>query len=249
MTVDFADPLGAPSTRYDQAREALLTLHGQLANRGDGSRAALVTWSGHDTRLENFQQTTKVLSGLTGDLSAVGDLLADLDPANVDPDGRTATAIAVGDLRALLAEELDPAHRPVVVLLTDGVPNVDVHGRGPVPYDLEEVQAITLYDDAGAFRPWGEVAWLGDFNPTIGTFDGEVLADVMAQLETLRAEQPEVEVYGVTLEGSGTGYGSYNGDLVDYAAWVTGGGAYTAADGGGLQVAVGAVGDELACVE
>jgi len=249
MTVDFADPLGAPSTRYDQAREALLTLHGQLTARGDGSRAALVTWSGHDTRLENFQQTTRVLSGLTGDLAAVEQLLAGLDPAAVDPDGRTATAIAVGDLRALLADELDPTHRPVVVLLTDGVPNVDVHGRGPVPYDLEEVQAITLYDDAGAFRPWGEVAWLGGFNPEIGTFDGEVLADVMAQLETLRAEQPEVEVYGVTLEGSGTGYGSYNGDLVDYAAFVTGGGAYTAADGGGLQVAVGAVGDELACVE
>ncbi len=224
MTADYpgAEP-GAAGSKLSAATLGLSRLHDRLALRSDGGRTALLTYHGFNDVQSNLDGAVDVRAPLSGDPTAVSAVLSSLTDADVAPLATTPTGPALEEAVEMLTAEGNPEHRTAVILVTDGVPNIDREGRGPVDYRLPEIQAISLTDGQGEFRPWPEVAWLGGFNGAYGTFDGEPLANAVYALDRLVAEQPGLKVYGVGIRGDGVELGTYNLDLVDYAAWVSGG--------------------------
>ena len=97
---------------------------------------------------------------------------------------------------------VDPARGVVVVFATDAVPNIDGFGEGPLAYREDEIAAIGLGDGGGGFLPAGEVAWLGNFNPSIGVFDGQVLADAMVAIELLRDDRGDARILSLVPRGT-----------------------------------------------
>ena len=155
--------------------------------------------------------------------------------------------MALEEVIEILAQDRDPVRTTVVVLVTDGVPNIDRDGRGHHEYRLPEIQAISLLDDGGAFLPWTDIAWLGRFNGAYGTFDGEPLANAVFALDRLVAEQDDLMVYGVGIQGDGVDLGSFNLDLVDYAAWVSGGMSFAPSTHDAVRAAMDVLIQDLEC--
>ena len=246
MTADFPDG-AAMLSRLEAAQLAISEIHGQLTADGDGSRAALVTFAGFRTPQENLSSGAVVVSGLTDDLPAVADLVDALQVADIQSGDTSPLAIALATARQLLQTEADETHQQAIVLLTDGIPNIDAAGRGPDGYELDELQALSLDDGRGRFRPWSDVAWSGGFNGLLGTFDGEPLANVMAEMERAKQALPTLRIYGLGLEGDGFDLGTFNGDLLEYGAHVTGARAFSVGDTATLLAATDALWANLRC--
>ena len=238
---------GGVAHKLQAAQEAIAQLSTALTDAAPGSRSALVTYAGFRTPQENLAGAYQVLSGFSEDLSTASAAAASIDPAAIDPGTPTPAALALDGVIDLLQAQGEASHQVAVVWLTDGIANIDGAGRGPDAYALDELQAISLYGPGGQFLPWGEVAWSGNFNGDLGTFDGEPLANAMFQLERLDVSIADVLVYGLALHGNGVDLGTFNGDLLEYAAHVSGGRSFSAASRDALLAAVDLVAADLDC--
>ncbi|MEM8960989.1 MAG: SdrD B-like domain-containing protein, partial [Acidobacteriota bacterium] len=248
MDADFpgADP-GADPTKLGAAKLALERLHDQIELRGDGSRAALLTfWGVSDDPQANLTGAVQIEQALTNDLPAVGAAIDGINALSRPGLTTTPSALAVEAIESTLAAT-DPSHKAVLVWLTDGVPNIDRDGRGHLDYVLDEIQAIDIRDGAGDFLPWPTVAWRGRFNQAYGTFDGETLANTMFALDRVSETFPDLAYYGIGIQGSGTNLGTFLLDLVDYGAWTTGGISYGPATHDGMRQTVDDILGDLAC--
>jgi len=243
MTADFP----GSGTKFDAAQQAIYELDAALEARGDGSRAALVSFGGFRTPEENLQFSVQVRSNFTSSFPSIDALVSSLSVDGIEAQVTTPTSIAMNETLNLLLRERNPDHLPVVVWLTDGVPNIDSAGLGPEPYDLNEIQAISLYDANGDFLSWGQVQWTGDFNPELGTFDGEPLANTMFEIEELKNALLDSMTYGLALQGDGYALGTFNEDLLEYAAYYSGGLSRSAATGDDVTAAIREIAGDLDC--
>lgn len=262
--LDLSGSMSAPFggfadwTRFDGARWALEKIHGTLAAQssvqGTSHRAALVTFQGAHDPQSNLESGATIVQGLTHDLVAVSSALLALEEPDAgspsDPIDTTPTAIALDRVTDHLLAEGQPGRRPVLVWITDGVPNIDRQGHGPDAYGLEEVQAIDLFADpmTPSFHPWNEVAWMGGFNGALGTYDGEPMANAMFEIERMIGAFPELRIYGYGLvSGNGNGLETSNIGLLAYAAHLTDSLYTPAADGEQLNDGVWYQHSELYC--
>ncbi|MEM9554297.1 MAG: choice-of-anchor A family protein [Acidobacteriota bacterium] len=227
-------PYPGAATKLDAAVNAIDAMNTLLGSELPGSRAALVTFAGNSEPDFNLTSAVRVRSGLTGDLAGVTAIAQSIDPASIDPRSSTPVAIALDHTLDLLLAEHDPAKVPILIWLTDTVPNIDADGRGPSFYRFDEVQEISLYDATGGFLPWGSVAWMGNYNGAINTYDGEVLANSMYEILRLREEIADSVVFGVAIQGDGVSSDVFRTDLLEFAAAYTGGGVYAAEDSTGI---------------
>ena len=185
--------------KMNTAKAALAQLSTTLAAQNDGSRVALVTYRGNDSRIFNLTQGAEIQSGFTTDFAAVDALVQvagndTISPSDTSRDTSTA-AIGLARTLDLLMAERDPSHGVVLVWATDGLPNIDAEGRGHFEYRSFEVAAIDPSDGSGGWLPPGVVAWQGGFNPSIATFDGQVVADAMSRVIDLRADQGNLRIF------------------------------------------------------
>ena len=206
------------------------TLLDALIADDNDNRAALMSFAGFGDVQLNLNQSVTVHSGLTSDLTQVRGLVDDMDFTEINPDSTTPTALALHEVVALFQGYSRPDAQKVVVLITDGIPNIDIFGQGPIGYDLSEIQEIRLFDNLGNFKSKNEVAFTGHYNPDLGTFDGQPLADAMAEIELIRDSIPDALIYGVALQGDGVGLGTFNEDLLEYAAYYTSAASFSAAN-------------------
>ena len=236
MTATFDAVTG--ENRFEAAQSSLTGLVDALIAEADGSRAAFLTFEGYNNVELNLTSSVTVHSDMTSDLASVRSSITTLDSATIDPDATTPTALALHRTLEVMLANRRPSHLPILVWLTDGVPNIDSLGRGPLGYELEAIQAISLFDGLGNFLPFNEVAWSGGYNPDLETFDGEPLANAMAEIQLLKDTVPELLIYGVALQGDGMGLGAFSEDLLEFAAWYAGGRPFSAADADQLDQAI-----------
>ena len=231
----MVDAYPGADSKLDAARQAIYAMNASLAANIPGSAASLVTFAGNREQDFNLNISTKIRVSLTEDLAQVDQSLASIDPGIIDPASSTPLAIALAKtLDDMLLPLHDTTKVPVVIMVTDTIPNVDREGYGPVPYLFDQVSGISLYDAGGNFRSRGDVAWSGGYNGSIGTYDGKVLADVMYEVERIKAALPDTMIFGVAIQGAER----FREDLMEYAAYYTGGGVYSVGDAGALSAAL-----------
>lgn len=231
---------GQNPSKLAASRRFLERLQNYLALRSDGSRASMVTFVG-DSSLQTNPATATQIRAPLGSLAATSAAVAALE--NLPRPGLTTTptALALRQVAAQLTASLDPAHRPMLVFITDGLPNVDLAGRGSQFYEMNAVQAVPLRTPEGAWRPWSAVAWGGQYNRDYGTFDGEPLANAEWALQELAQDFPDLQIHSLGIRGDGQGLGAFHLQLVDFAAFVSGAQSFAPATEGEMLGAADAI--------
>ncbi len=79
----------------------------------------------------------------------------------VSPHATTPLPIAYQTVTNLFAAQALPGHAPIVVQIGDLLPNIDLAGRGPREYPLQELFGLPLQSGGDWLAP-GMVAWSGD---------------------------------------------------------------------------------------
>ncbi|MEM1178476.1 MAG: SdrD B-like domain-containing protein [Acidobacteriota bacterium] len=239
----MVSPYPGADSKLDAARNAIYAMNALLASELPGSRAGLITFAGNRDPEFNKNLSVQLRSGLTMDLAAVDAAAAAIDVASINPLSSTPLATAFEKATEVLQAEHDTNRGLLTVLLTDTVPNVDSNGFGPSPYRFDEVQGISLLDGGGNYLPWGTVAWAGNYNGAIDTYDGQVLGDVMREVIEMKAALPDTVIYGVAIQSDEV----FNEELMNFAAGYTSGGVYSVADSNGIINAVGDLVDLVDC--
>jgi CSLREA domain-containing protein len=236
---------GFPGTggKLDAARQAIVRLNDHLEANLPGSRAALISFSGGAAPAYVTGPGFVLRSPLTASLATVDSAAGAIPPAptttNSSPLSHALTAA-----RQLLIATGSPAARPVVVVLGDGFVNVDAAGNGPGSYRSLELLAISPVDGGGNYRGIGEMGWLGNWNGPVHTFDGEALANAMAETLFLKQQLPSLSLNSLGLHGGGA---YYRADLLGFLADYGGGTYAEATDAASLAAAADATWADLAC--
>ena len=224
-------------SKLDAALEGLLETNAGLALRDGPTRVAILSVQGTDDPGANLLSSAVVESEF-GDPAEFEDLLRSSGLPVLDPyQPRTTSPAALGfeKLGDLFDGSGDPSHGRVVIWVSDGLANVDIFGEGPAAYAEPEVAGIGLKDGSGDFLPSGTVAWMGDYDTQIGTFAGQVLADTMDSIQTLRDEQGDVRIFSLVPRGSVDFPPVLPEGLQEYAAWYSQGQVFGGTDAATLQ--------------
>ncbi|OJJ23587.1 hypothetical protein BKI52_04285 [marine bacterium AO1-C] len=203
------DADGKTISRFRAAQDALIFANKTLSKQGVSSRAALVTFG----RGKNSQ----VVSGFTEDYQKLNEIVENLGA----PNGYTPMPRGMRDAKELLKTR-NPEKLPVIVLLTDGVPNIDLAGN---TYNAKQAELIDIYNEATqTFRSKEEVAQMGGANTSNpGTFHGQPLSEVMGLMEDMKAEVSDLLIYGLGVQKDlTTNKGEFNDDILEYGAYKTG---------------------------
>ena len=212
MTYPFT---GGTISKLDAARQSIAQMNDLIEANLPGSRAALVTFRGAiNNPAYNLTSAVQVLSHLTTDFDAVDAAAASINQAAINPDATTPIGIALNRTYDIFQAEADPDHVPVVIFIGDGWPNIDNNGQGPGYYRFEEIQALSI----GAYLPPGQVAWLGNYNGPINTYDGEVLANAMQETLRLKTDIPNFLMFTLGVHSNAT----FRPDLLGFMALYTG---------------------------
>lgn len=150
----------------------------------------------------------QLVSGFTEDVKGFNAAVLGLDAS-----GSTPTAAAIEEVVDWLPGAVGPDHHVVVILISDGVPTVDLdlHGFGD-----QYVQQVSLYNRRGEFLTASEVRLRGKYYPAYRERAGEPLADTMVAVQQLKAEMPEAVVHAIAVQ-AGRG-GIFNDDILRYVA-------------------------------
>ncbi len=203
---------------------------------------AIVSFQGGPAPAYTTGAGATVRSGLTTNFAAAEAAAAAINPATINPTTSSPLSHGLAAARQLLETTGSPAARPAVVLLGDGFVNVDRAGNGPQHYKNAEMAAISLVNGL-AYRSVGQTAWLGNWNGPIATWDGQALADAMAQGLFLKQQLPNAGLHTLGLHSDAMYRVDLLGFLADYGA-----GTYQeATDPGTLAAAVDAIYGSLTC--
>jgi len=218
------------NTKLEAAKQAILTTNEWVARQNNGSRVALVTFHGGYSHGKPpiYPADIQLVSGFTEDVEAFNAMVLELDAS-----GSTPTAAALEEITDWLPGATDPDHQVVVIVISDGVPTVDLEGHG---FADQYVQQVSLYDRNGEFLTPDEVRQRGKYYSVYRERAGEPLADTMVAIQHLKAEMPEVTVHAVAVQTSRKGI--FSADVLEYVAVLGEGEFFTARDVLGLTDAL-----------
>ncbi|NOX61094.1 MAG: VWA domain-containing protein [Chloroflexi bacterium] len=227
-------------TKLEAAQQAILLLNQVVAEQQNGSRVALVTFNGAGNGRGDpplYPAYIRLVQKFTTNFNRFERRLLSLDASGGTPTGAALEAVA-----EYLPQAWKPANRPVVILLSDGVPTIDLDEHG---FPDRYVQPISLYDNAGNFYTPAQVRNMGQYFPIYNERAGETLADAMLGVQHLKAALPEALVYSVAVQSEAGGI--FNADILEYVAVQGDGQAYPATDANALAEALKAILSDSTC--
>lgn len=204
-------PYPGPGTKLDAAKQAIHTLDNWVAQQGNGSRVALITFHGAGQGQGHppyYSTDVQVVAEFTADIAGFDAIVDGLDAW-----GSTPTAEALNLVTSWLPGAWDASHVPLVILISDGVPTVDLDHHA---FQDEYVQQISLYGDDGNFLDPETVRGMGAYFGSYGENAGETLADTMLSIQNLMATIPEARVYSIAVQAEAGGI--FNDDILKYVA-------------------------------
>jgi len=209
---------GADS-KIDAAIDAVITVNNSIDAANTNSRVGFVTFTSGNWYYDNGWKLPHILNTipLTTDIAGVNAIVAGWQAS-----GGTPTGGAINAARLTMIDTWDPLRIPVVVLVSDGVPTVDLLFRA---YPDDYVQAVDVYDGNG-------VAYSPDYVENTGTVAGSyyspdpagyIVAETMRETLELKRSLPDVTVHSIAIGGSG-----FNTEVLQYVAEAGGGQSFAA---------------------
>jgi hypothetical protein len=209
-SASMAEAFQGATTKLDAAKAAIAATNDFGATWDNGTRVGLIGYYGNNPSGGN--QAGAILQPV--DLTDIYTDITDAFPF-IQPRGSTPTSHAMRAAGVEMANNWNGVNKPVVILLTDGVPTVDYFAPtfGRVYLDAD-VQAVDVRDGSGGFRSIADVRVSGVAYPSFGTFAGEPLATTMEQtLWTLNSSGvPNITIHGIAIQGAQV----FNDGIVDY---------------------------------
>jgi len=225
-SMNFLYP-GSSGTKLEATQQAILTLNEWVADQDNGSRVALITFHGepHEPVIPPPPTTTyptevQLVSAFTTDIEAFNELIKNLEASSTTP-----TAEALNLTADWFPEVWDRRHLPVAILISDGVPTVDLDLNGFLD---DDVAAVDLHDATGDFRTIDEVRSSGAYYSAYDEQAGEPLADTMLATQNLKTHMPDVLAYAVAIQAVQGGV--FNDAILRYVAVQGNGEFFTAQD-------------------
>lgn len=232
---------GFPS-KLDAARQVMTELSDLLQANLPGSRIALISYNGGPAPEYVTGPGATLVKSLTSDFAAVVAAAGAINVQTINPTASSSFSQALEKARQVLETESRSGSRPVIVVIGDGFVNVDSEGNGPATYRTSEMQAISILSGS-SYRRIGDVAWLGGWNSGVFTWDGEALANVMAQALLVKSQIPQVAIHTAGLNSDSY----FRPDLLRFIADYGSGIFREIGDPAALDLAVDAIFDSLSC--
>lgn len=241
--VDTSSTMGqlyqGANSKLAAAQTAILMLNEWVASLDNGSRVALVTFNGPEEGFGTppiYPPDVTLHAPFTTDIRTVNTRLLGLIPSGTKP-----TAAALDTVADLLAGTVDPAHRPVMILISDGVPTVDFDRYR---YDPLEVAKVSVTNADGTPLAPEVVRASGTLDALYGQPAGEPLADTMVAAQRLVDAMPGMPIYALSVQTGSAGAGA---QILQVVATTGGGELYTASSAASLLEALQAVYAEQTC--
>lgn len=218
--------------RMDASTTAITTVNNLLLADGNDNRVGAVSYAGSPYYTNNglgYVGVNNVTYSVSGNIA---DFNATVLPS-ISPGGYTPTGPALNDARLALVEEWDPLRIPVIILLTDGAPNVPadelLHSAG-------DAANINVFDTNGDPYPLSTIATFGDSVQGTALNQGNILVDVLSSAQDLMNSLPNATIYTIGLGNAGAS--EFNPELLQYVADIGGGNYYLATSANDLNVAL-----------
>lgn len=226
--------ISGAANRMAASRSAITTVNNLLIESGLNHRVGAVSYAGGSTYYGGGFTRVNV-NNITYPVTAdIEDFNSSTLP-NINPGGYTPTGPALNDTRLAMIDAWDPLRVPVVILITDGAPNV---AQDEILYSASQAANIDVYDSNGDPYPLSSIA---NFGSLLGGLlrQGNILVDVLSSAEEFMASIPNATIHTIGLGDEGAS--EFNPQLLQYTAEIGGGNYYAANSASELTEAITAI--------
>jgi hypothetical protein len=214
--------------KLEAAKQAIENTNALISTWANGSRFGLLTYVGGQNP-ENESGTYAVgttnqlawrplRGGLTDNISTFNDKLNQI----TTPHGSTPTYHGLDFSEVEMGTDNSNGRLATFILLTDGVPTIS---RERYSFNDSDVQGVSIKDGQGGFRSEADVRIDGGPGGPSGHYNGEPLADVMAEIVSIKSNQPDYTFHAIGIQGQEGN--TFNPEILEYVAF-TGGGIFAA---------------------
>jgi hypothetical protein len=209
--------------KLEAAKQAIQSTNDVISGWGNGSHFGLITYRGGQNGVgspptyEVF--TTNELAfrpfwgGLTNNITTFNNELSPLS-AN----GSTPTYHALDFSEGEMLLDNSNGRTPIFILLTDGVPTISSERYS---FNDADVQAVPIKNPDGTFRSAADVRVDGGAGGAPGYFNGEPLADMMEEIDSIKSNHPDYIYHAIGIQGNGNN--TFNSEILEYVAFAGGG--------------------------
>lgn len=225
------DMTGA-ADRMDASRTAITTVNNLLIASGEAHRVGGVSYAGNPTYSDNgltYVTVANTTYAVTSNIQGFNDAVL----PSITPGGYTPTGPALNDTRLAMIDAWDPLRVPVIILLTDGAPNVPAN---ELRHSASEAADIDVFDTNGDPYPLSTIATFGNSVQGTSLNQGNILVDVLSSAQTLMASLPNATIHTIGLGNLGAA--EFNPGLLQYVSDIGGGNYYLATSADALTAAI-----------
>lgn len=218
--------------RMAASRSAITTVNNEMVASGLPHRVGAVSYRSLSFYYsDGFYRYT--INNTTYDTTADIDGFTNDTLPYIIPGGLTPIGPALNDARLSMIDTWDPLRIPVIILLTDGAPNV---ARDEIGYDAAEAANIDVYDSSGDPYPFSTIATFGSSVQGSSLKQGNILVDVLESTEDLMRSLPNATLHTIGLGDPSAS--EFNAQLMQYVADIGGGNYYSANSASDLTTAL-----------
>lgn len=233
--------ISGANNRMAASIAAIRAVNNDMIASGLDHRAGAVTFtgigsynSGGFTRVNVVNNTYPLSTNISSFNSTVG---------TFSPGGYTPTGPALEDARRTVLDTWDPLRVPIIILITDGAPNVP---RDEILHSASEASNIDVYDNRG--NPY-ELSRIASFGSKVqgsnSLRQGNILVDVLSTAETLMRSLPGATLYTIGLGDPGSR--EFNPELLTRVAEIGNGSYYAATSAESLETALQEIYGSVSC--
>lgn len=232
--------ISGASNRMAASINAITAVNNDMIASGLNHRAGAVTytglgtyWSSGFTRVNVVNNTYPLSTNISGFNSTV---------ATFSPGGYTPTGPALNDTRRTVLSTWDPLRVPIIILITDGAPNV---AKDQILYSAVQAANLNVYEGNGAPYSLTELSLLGPSVQGSSLRQGNILVDVITAADELMRSLPNATIYTIGLGDPGAT--EFNPELLTRVAEIGNGSYYNATSAESLETALQEIYGSVSC--
>lgn len=230
----------ATRSKLQAAKDSITALNNILSTNVNNRVGLTYFYSTPTTQGSPDTILTPEMSALTTNFTTFASGLAAIPTHQLSANSGSPTASAVDAVKARFNTQWNRTNTPMIILLTDGVPTVDLAGWASTESDTA---VVAMKDSLGNFVSSNTMRNTGPVNAISNRAAGYPIgdymdkADLIKQIADTNGTQGTVRTFGVYLKGDNS-VGTTPPDVLQYFALEGNGESYTANDLTGLNTSM-----------